>query len=142
LTSIQKSTQELRESVESIRSIPQDVVQSVVKAADLDETVSDLKGMAGSVRQVGQTLSAAQKTVRDPMKSAMDAAKGALQPAKAVEAVAAGEPVGAESGNGASEPGGTILKREPSAGPAVAEDKSEETSPPSIEEPAEEQADE
>jgi Tat protein translocase TatB subunit len=142
LTSIQKSTQELRESVESIRSIPQDVVQSVVKAADLDETVEEFKEMAGSVRQVGQTLSAAQKTIRDPMKSAVDAAKGALQPAKPAEAVTAGERGGAESGNGASEPDSSSLEREQSVEPAVAKDKTEDTSPPSIEEPAEEQANE
>jgi sec-independent protein translocase protein TatB len=142
LTSIQKSTQELRDSVESIRSIPQDMVQSVVKAADLDETVGGFKEMAGDIRQVGQTLSAAQKTVRDPMKSAVDAARGTLQPAKPAGPGAAGEQVQEASGNGASEPVGRGLELEPSAGPAVAEDKTKDASPPSIGEPPEEQVNE
>jgi len=36
LTALQKTTQEFRESVESVRSIPQDAVKRVVEAADLE----------------------------------------------------------------------------------------------------------
>ena len=82
LADLQKSTQELRESVESVRSIPQDVVQTVIQAADLEETVEDLKQMTNSVEEVGQTLSAAGKTIKDPMGAAVDAARSTLDPRK------------------------------------------------------------
>jgi len=82
LTNLQKSTQELRESVESVRSIPQDMVQTVIQAADLEETVEDLKQMTNSFEEVGQTLSAAGKTIKDPMGAAVDAARSTLDPRK------------------------------------------------------------
>jgi sec-independent protein translocase protein TatB len=78
LTSIQKTTQELRESVESVRSIPQDMVKTVVKAADLDDTIEELKGVADSVSQTGKTLSGAGKMVRDPVGSAVRSARSTL----------------------------------------------------------------
>jgi Tat protein translocase TatB subunit len=88
-TSIQRTTQELRESVESIRSIPQDVVQSVVKAADLEETLEDLKGVTGSVSQIGQTLVDAKQAIQHPVKAAVNTAQNALRltpPAEQAEA--------------------------------------------------------
>ena len=61
LSSIQKTTLELRESVQAVRSIPQDLAKSVVQAADLDGTAKELKEVAGSVRQAGQALSDASQ---------------------------------------------------------------------------------
>ncbi len=60
--SIQQTTQELRESVESVRSIPKDVVQSVVSAAELDGTIQELKGVTKDVSQLGQALSDAKRS--------------------------------------------------------------------------------
>ena len=79
-TTIQETTQELRESLDSVRSIPQDMVQTVVKAAELDETIGELKDMAGSVQEVGNTLTSAQKVVKDPVQAAVSAAKDSLAP--------------------------------------------------------------
>jgi Tat protein translocase TatB subunit len=80
LMSIQKSTQELRESVESVRSIPQDMVQQVVKAADLDETMEELKGVTDSVGEIGKTLSDAGQVIKDPVDAAVSAAQRTMQP--------------------------------------------------------------
>jgi len=93
-TSIQRTTQELRESVESIRSIPQDVVQSVVKAAELDETIEDLKGVTGSVSQVGKTLADAKQAIQHPVKTAVSTAQNALRPTPPAEQAEAEEPEG------------------------------------------------
>jgi sec-independent protein translocase protein TatA len=79
-TTIQETTRELRESLDSVRSIPQDMVQSVVKASELEETIGDLKEMAGGVQEIGSTLASAEKVVRDPMKAAVSTAKEALAP--------------------------------------------------------------
>lgn len=71
LMSLQQTTQELRRSVESVRSIPQDMVQSVIKAAELDETVQELKEVQGDIGQVKQTLAEAGQAVQDPLKAAI-----------------------------------------------------------------------
>ncbi len=78
LTSIQKTTQELRESVESVRSIPKDMVKTVVQAADLDDTIDELKGVKDSIDQAGKTLVGAGKVVRDPVGSAVRTARSSL----------------------------------------------------------------
>lgn len=80
LMSIQKTTQELRESVESVRSIPQDMVQQVVKAAELDETMEELKGVTDSVGEIGKTLSDAGKVIKDPVDAAASVAQSSLLP--------------------------------------------------------------
>lgn len=82
LQSIQKTTQDLRESVDSVRSIPKDAIKSVVDAADLDDTIAELKGVTDDLEQVRQTVSHAGKTVQDPMGAAVGAARGALLPPK------------------------------------------------------------
>ena len=76
LQSIQRSTQELRESVNSVRSIPQDVVKKVVQAADLDDTIADLKSVADGADQMRKTLSSTAKAVQSPVSTAVSAAKG------------------------------------------------------------------
>lgn len=78
LTSIQKTTQELRESVESVRSIPKDMVKTVVEAADLDDTIDELKGVKDSIDQAGKTLAGAGKVVKDPVGSAVRTARSSL----------------------------------------------------------------
>jgi len=85
LMSFQQTTQELRESVESVRSIPQDVVKQVVEAAELDETIEELKEITSGVAQVGQTLSGVGKTIKDPVNAAVSAVHDTLLsgPAKA-----------------------------------------------------------
>jgi sec-independent protein translocase protein TatB len=85
LASLQESTRELRESVESVRAIPTDMVQSVVDVSELQETVDDLKGVAGTVESVGDTLNATKKTISDPLGAARAAAKSALSPTKDAE---------------------------------------------------------
>jgi sec-independent protein translocase protein TatB len=82
LMSLQQTTQEIRESVESVRTIPQDMVKSVVKAADLDDTISELKDVADSVGQVGQTITDAKKVIRSPMSAAVSAARDSLLPSE------------------------------------------------------------
>jgi sec-independent protein translocase protein TatB len=89
LQSIQQTTQELRESVESVKSIPRDAVKSVVEAADLDDTIADLKGVTDSLEEVGQTASRAGKIVKDPVGAAVKTARSALLPSEADES---GEP--------------------------------------------------
>ncbi len=78
LMSLQQTTQELRRSVESVRSIPQDMVQSVIKAADLDETVQDLKEIEEGIGQVKQTLSEARQAVQDPLKATIHTVQEAV----------------------------------------------------------------
>ncbi len=78
LTSIQRTTQELRESVESVRSIPKDAVKTVVDAADLDDTIEELKEVRDSLDQAGKTLSTAGRMVRDPVGSTVRTARKAL----------------------------------------------------------------
>lgn len=85
LASLQEVTQELRESVDSVRTIPQDMVQTVVQAADLEDTIKDLKGVTDSLDQVGQTVSSAGQMIKDPVGTAVDTAKNALVPTKPEE---------------------------------------------------------
>jgi sec-independent protein translocase protein TatB len=82
LMSLQEATQELRESVDSITSIPKDMVDSVVKAADLDDTIADMQKDLGSLKEVGRTVSGAGKMLKDPVSAAVDTARGALLPTK------------------------------------------------------------
>jgi sec-independent protein translocase protein TatB len=85
LMSIQETTRELRESVESVRSIPKDMVKQVVDAADLDDTIEQLKDVEARVGEVGATLSATGKAVRDPVGAAGNALRGSLSPQKPSE---------------------------------------------------------
>jgi Tat protein translocase TatB subunit len=85
LASLQKTTQELRQSVDSVTSIPQDMVDTMVKATDLEDTIGELKDIQDSVGQIGQSVSAAGKMVKDPVGAAVDTAKGALMPAPPAE---------------------------------------------------------
>ncbi len=82
LMSLQQTTREIRESVESVRSIPKDMVSSVVKAADLDDTVSELKGLTGELDQMGKSMSQAKQVIANPMQAAVDSAREVLQPPK------------------------------------------------------------
>ena len=107
--SIQQTTQELRESVESVTTIPKDVVKSVVDAADLDDTFEDLKSVTADLNQIGQTASRAGSIVKNPVEAAVDTAKEALLPSKDDET---GEPE-------PSAPGDQHLQEED--GPAVAQ---------------------
>jgi sec-independent protein translocase protein TatB len=91
LASIQEATREIKESVDSVRTIPQDAVKSALKAADLDDTVAELKDVSDSIGQVGKTLSETKKVMRDPLGSAVGAARKTLDP-KAKEAETAGKP--------------------------------------------------
>ncbi len=80
--SIQKTTEEIRMSVESIRTIPQEMVTSIVKTAGLDETITDLKGVADDISHTGQALTAATKTITHPVDTAMDTVRHSLAPAQ------------------------------------------------------------
>ena len=50
IMSIQQTTQEIRTSVESIKTIPQDLTASIVKAADMEETIDELKSIAQEIK--------------------------------------------------------------------------------------------
>ena len=78
LRSIQETTRELRESVDSVRSIPKDVVNSVVKAADLDDTMKELKGVTDDISQVSKTISTAGQVIKSPVSAAVSTARSAL----------------------------------------------------------------
>ncbi len=91
LMSIQQTTQELRESVESVRSIPKDMVKSVVDAAELDETIADLKEVTGDLEEVRKTVSSAGKVVKDPVGAVVGTARGALLPSDSAEVAEAEE---------------------------------------------------
>ena len=78
LQSIQRTTQDLRESVDSVRSIPKDTLKTVVDAADLDDTIAELKGVTDGLEEVRETMSRAGKTVKDPVGSAVKTARGTL----------------------------------------------------------------
>ena len=97
LMSIQETTRELRESVESITSIPQDMVSSVVKAADLDDTIDDLKQDLDSLQQVRRSMSDAGKMIKNPVGAAVDTARDALLPKSDQPGEMAEKPSGKES---------------------------------------------
>ena len=85
LRSLQQTTQELRDSVNAVTSIPQDMVQSVIQATELDDTIGELKDVADSVSGLGKTLSSAGKIIQHPVDAAVSTAKGALQPSETTE---------------------------------------------------------
>ena len=91
LQSIQQTTQELRESVESVTSIPQDVVKTVVEAADLEDTVEELKGVTDGLDQMGKTVAKAGNIVKNPVGAAVDTAKEALLPSNSDESDESGD---------------------------------------------------
>ncbi|MFC2036794.1 twin-arginine translocase TatA/TatE family subunit [Chloroflexota bacterium] len=80
LMAMQETTQELRESVESVRSIPQDMVQSLVKATELEEAIGDLQDVRDSVGQIGATVSTAGQVLKDPVDAAVRTARSTLLP--------------------------------------------------------------
>jgi sec-independent protein translocase protein TatB len=139
LMSIQETTQELRESVESITSIPQDMVGSIAKAADLDDTINDLKKDLDSLQEVGQTVSNAGKMIKNPVGAAVDTARGALLP----KSEQSGEVVeeSNEKENTAVEPAPAAVSSLQSAEQPMAEEEtSREESPVEEEEAKDEQA--
>jgi sec-independent protein translocase protein TatB len=85
MQSIQKTTRELRESVDSVRSIPKDMVKSVVDAAELDDTIAELKGVTEGLEEVRRTASDAGKVLKNPVGAAVDAGRNALLSPKAEE---------------------------------------------------------
>ncbi len=91
INSLQQPIQELRQSIDSVRSIPSEMVQTVAKASGLDETVKELQGLGGSVAQVGQTLSSAGKMVTNPVATIVETAKSAMLPAASQGAEPAAE---------------------------------------------------
>jgi sec-independent protein translocase protein TatB len=93
LMSLQQTTREIRESVDSVRSIPKDMVGSVVKAADLEDTVKDLKEVEQTIQQAGQRVAKAGQMVQKPLDEAAKSAREALKPAVAQpgDAVRGGE---------------------------------------------------
>jgi sec-independent protein translocase protein TatB len=162
LMSIQESTREIRESVESVRRIPKDTIDSVVKAAELDETVKELRQVEDQVRQVGKTVSDAQRMVRQPLKTVAEVAAGtagaasgsgeedaqredalpapesaAVAPAPVDETAVAGEET--EAGAGAGEEAGEVSPPVPA--PTLAEGEAASRSDPADDKGVEEEID-
>ncbi|MBN1136031.1 MAG: twin-arginine translocase TatA/TatE family subunit [Anaerolineae bacterium] len=103
--SIQQTTEEIRTSVESIRTIPQEMVTSIVKTAGLDETITDLKGMADEISETRQTLTTVTKTITHPVDTAVGAVRHSLAATQPRRPVGAGEETTAETpGDVGSEP--------------------------------------
>jgi uncharacterized protein YoxC len=71
------------------------MVQSIAKAADLDGTIAELKGVTGSLDEVGQTLSDVNRMVREPLAAAVNAANSTL-PATLDQLAQADERAGAK----------------------------------------------
>jgi sec-independent protein translocase protein TatB len=134
LRSIQQTTQELRNSVEAVRSIPQDMVQSIAKAADLDTTVAELKSVTGSLDGVGQTLTDAGKMVSTPIAAAVNTTASTL-PASLVEAGEAEDQVGQAEAAEATE--ARDRETEELAGPAVGTVESDAVDDQAKEQPGE-----
>jgi len=84
LAAIQQSTAELRESVEAVRSIPQEMVETVVKAAELDQVQNELQDVADSIRQVEKEIFQAARSGTEP--TAAGNAHDALQPSETTDA--------------------------------------------------------
>jgi sec-independent protein translocase protein TatB len=82
LMSIEKTTREIRDSVNSVRSIPKDMVGSVVKAADLDDTIADLKDVQKTVEETGRSVSQVGRAIQKPLDETLKEARGALDPSK------------------------------------------------------------
>lgn len=80
LMSIQETTREIRDSVDSVRSIPKDVVGSVIKAAELEDTVQDLKEVEQSLQGVSKSVTQAGNMVRKPLDEVLASAQSALKP--------------------------------------------------------------
>jgi len=80
LMSIQETTREIRDSVDSVRSIPKDVVGSVIKAADLEDTIHDLKEVEQSIQEAGKSVTQAGQMVRKPLDEVVETTRGALKP--------------------------------------------------------------
>jgi sec-independent protein translocase protein TatB len=95
LASFQETAQELRDSVDSVRNIPQDMIGTVVKSTELDGTLDELKGVRDTVGQMGQTLTDTKKVISDPLNAAASTAQGALSPSAEADA-ASSEGAGAE----------------------------------------------
>jgi len=100
LASLQQTTQELRETVNSVTAIPQDMVETVVKAGGLEDTLDELKAVQDSVGQFSQTMTAAGKMVKNPV----GAAKSALMPTPAEEEEEEEEATSAEAAETSNEP--------------------------------------
>ena len=119
LQSFQETTRELRESVDSVRSIPQDVVKSVTKAADLDDTLNELKDVTDSIGQVGQTMSSAGKMIKDPVGEAVHTARRTLLPTDSEESVEqAASTIAAELAESAEPAGSAEVAESPEASQA------------------------
>lgn len=78
MQSIQRTTRELRESVDSVRSIPKDMVKTVVDASELGDTIAELKEVTDGLEEVRRTASGAAQVVRDPKSALADAGRSAL----------------------------------------------------------------
>ncbi len=129
LQSLQQTTKELRESVDSVRSIPRDTVNSVVKAADLDDTLSELKDVKDSLDQVGKTMSTAGKAIKNPVGAAVQTARRTVSPSKSEEPdepVESIEVAAAAEGMQAKEMGAEESAAEDETAAGAAEEQSDE----------------
>ncbi|MEJ2734045.1 MAG: twin-arginine translocase TatA/TatE family subunit [Anaerolineae bacterium] len=126
LQSLQQTTKELRDSVDSVRSIPRDTVQSVVKAADLDDTLSELKDVRDSLDQVGKTMSTAGKAIKDPVGAAVQTARKTVSPSNSDESAESIEAPAAVEGIQAKEMGSEAGAAEDETAVDAAEEQSDE----------------
>lgn len=95
--SIQKTTEEIRSSVESIKTIPQEMVSTIVKAADLDETVAELKDVADDISHTRQAVATAGKILTHPVDAAKDVVRQSLAPVQPPEPDGAAEEMTSET---------------------------------------------
>jgi hypothetical protein len=86
------------------------MVGSVVKAADLDDTIADLKDVQKSVEETGRSVSQMGKAIQKPLDETLKEARDALDPSKSTpqpegETAAAGTGVAVEPASQSQEAG-------------------------------------
>jgi sec-independent protein translocase protein TatB len=113
MASFQKTALELRQGIDAVRTIPQDLARSVVQAAEADGTAQELKEAAGSVRQAGQALSSAGQSIKAPLQ----VAAGAVSAAPAAPALPAPAAPAPPAPATAPEPEPGSAAEPPAAGP-------------------------
>jgi sec-independent protein translocase protein TatB len=123
LMSLEQTTREIRDSVDSVRSIPKDMVDSVVKAADLEDTVKDLKEVEKGLQQASKRVTEAGQMLQKPLDEAAKSAREALKPA-------AVQPDAAATGSEAEPLPGEEAAVPPAAASGSIADVEEQEAPP------------
>jgi sec-independent protein translocase protein TatB len=91
LMAVQDATKEIVESVDAVRTIPKEMMQTAAKAAGLEETAEELKDIQSSLSKTAATITTAGQAVANPIGAARKAAVDALSPTRAASRTDTGE---------------------------------------------------